>query len=102
MYICARLVFTTKTAITTAAVITRNWSGMMENNLSDAFAHGQKDRFVLVKVVDFKRQAVDVAWVNPARVKTDRNTAATPGRAGLNFAGTRWHNTKEFMRMRQD
>ena len=74
----------------------------MENNLGKTFADWQKYGFPFVEVIDFKRQAVNIAGVYPSSVKTDGDTVASPAGSATDFTGTGWADTKEFMRMSQD
>ncbi len=60
---------------------------MMEDQLPDAFANRQYDTFVHVEVVDFERDAIDVAWVYPAGVETDSDTISPPATTAFYLAG---------------
>ena len=90
-------------AAASVAVIPLNGAGGMKNKLANTLAYWQYDTFVFVKVVDFKRDTVDIARVNPASIKTHGHTVASPTGAAFYFAGAAMGaNTDKLVRMRQN
>jgi hypothetical protein len=71
------LIFTTH-AITPITVVTFDMTSVVKNKLTDTFANRKYYRLVLVEVVDFKGNAIDVTWINPASIKTYRYAVASP------------------------
>ena len=96
------LVFATDAAAT-VAIVTFDRAGFVEDQLADAFTDRQYDTFVHVEIVDFERDTIDVAWVYPAGVKTNRHAITTPAAARLHFAGAAVRaDSDEFMCVRKD
>lgn len=57
---------------------------------------------MLIKVVYFECQAVDVTGINPARIETYGNTIPSPTTPRLHFAGAWWFDTEKFMGVSQN
>lgn len=96
------LVLTAHTA-PTISVAAFNRASVMEDQLPYPLANRQYDTFVHVQVVDFERNAVDVARIDPTGVKTDRYAVATPAAARFYLAGTAMStDADEFVRVCQD
>ena len=55
---------------------------------ADTLADWQNNRFVLIEVVDLKRDSIDISRVDPASIKTYRHAVTAPARATLYLGRT--------------
>lgn len=56
-----------------------------------------------IEIINFERDAVDIAWIDPSRIKTDGNAISSPATPCADFCCTTVSaNTHELVRVRKD
>ena len=90
-------------AMASQRIIALNCASVMENQLPDALTDWQDDTFVTIEIVDFERNAIDVARIDPPSVKAHRHPVTPPARSTLDVScATPGANANKLMRMCQD